>query len=282
MRSSARISRRLVLGGVVGASLAAAAHAQSQSRKPKPPPGRDPGGVAVAIVGDGVNYLRPEIASRLARDGEGDLIGFDLGDNDARPIERDPPPSATAPIGRHTGLAQLVLREAGASRLVVARRKPKDPDGLAKAVGFAGVTPARVVLLLPEGPGENWDLLRQAAAYFRRHLLVMPAGFTQGPAGRLGANLIVVAGLAGEGSPEQRVGADVAVSSTLDGGADVTPPGSGTAAARVAALAARLLAVEPQLEGAALKARIVGLAQPVAGAAVSEPRVITEPQRHFQ
>ena len=37
--------------------------------KPKVPPGRDPGGVAIAVIGSGVDYTLTNIARRLARDG---------------------------------------------------------------------------------------------------------------------------------------------------------------------------------------------------------------------
>ena len=53
--------------------------------EPKVPPGLDPGGVAIALLGDGVDYTKPELAKRLARDGEGDLIAWDFVDNAIRP-----------------------------------------------------------------------------------------------------------------------------------------------------------------------------------------------------
>lgn len=267
--------------------------AVAQTRKPKAAPGRDPGGIAVAVVGNGVNYLRPEIAARLARDGEGEAIAFDLGDNDNRPIEREPPPSATSPMVAHTALAHLVLREAGASRLVIARRKPGDRDGLARAAAFAAQTPARIILVLHDGTLiENWALLRQAAQHFRKHLLIVPvaARLTIDPAAAVPAdfradNVLIVTAVASEQMPPVStwpvVGADIATVSRLDLRTDtVTPAGPETAAARVAALAARLLAVEPQLEGAALKARISALAKTPEKA--GDPPLIAEPHRPFR
>lgn len=64
----------------------AAAMAADAPRKPKLPPGVDPGGLAMAVIGDGIDYTRPEIATRLARDGEGELVGFDLVDRDRLPF----------------------------------------------------------------------------------------------------------------------------------------------------------------------------------------------------
>ena len=54
---------------------------------PGPVPGERKGpGVRVALVDSGVNYLLPEIGSRLARDEEGALVGYDFWDLDARPL----------------------------------------------------------------------------------------------------------------------------------------------------------------------------------------------------
>ena len=60
--------------------------AAAQGRKPKLPPGLDPGGVAIAILSTGIDYPSSDIAQRLARDGEGELIGWDLVDRDNRPF----------------------------------------------------------------------------------------------------------------------------------------------------------------------------------------------------
>jgi hypothetical protein len=276
MTRSFSLTRREALAAAVAAALTGRAAAQQSARKPKAPPGLDPGGVAVAIVGNGINYLRPEIAARLARDGEGDLIGFDLGDNDARPIERVPPPSPTSPPGPHSSLTLLLLREAPAARLVIARRKPGDRDGLAKGVGFVGVTPARIVLLLPEGPSENWDLLKQAAAHFKRHLIVLPASEAMPAAtGALGPNVLVVGPLASDGAGPSQAHADLLAGSVVEG----TAAGAMVAATRVTALAARLAAGDPKLEGSALKMRLLALGQRAAGAPPTDPPSISEPHR---
>lgn len=292
-------ARWSVLGALLLALVLADAGA-AQGRKPKAPPGRDPGGIAVAVIGHGVDYLRPEIAPRIARDGEGEPIAWDLGDNDNRPIERGSTGAALQGANApHSALAHLVLREAGATRLVVARRKPGDRDGLARATAFAAQTPARIVLVLHDGVGaENWGLLREAAQHFRRQLLIVPVAAAVAidagaplPADFGAANVITVTTPRDEqamfGQTWPVVRADIAAASVLDlqGGSSVTglraPLGPEAAAARVAALAARLLAVEPQLDGAGLKARIVGLARPPAQAA-SEPPTLAEPQRPFR
>ncbi|MEM9356841.1 MAG: hypothetical protein AAGB04_11555, partial [Pseudomonadota bacterium] len=108
-----------------------------QASEPKVPPGLDPGGVAIALLGDGVDYTKPEIAKRLARDGEGDLIAWDFVDNDIRPY---------AKAGQSTLDAEyLITASAGVSLVIV-----KEPAGNnAAAIGhmstFVVRTPARIV-----------------------------------------------------------------------------------------------------------------------------------------
>ena len=59
------------------ALVAVLGSANAQPKKPKLPPGLDPGGPAIVLLTTGIDYTKPAVASRLARDGEGDLIGLD-------------------------------------------------------------------------------------------------------------------------------------------------------------------------------------------------------------
>ena len=97
--------RRMVLGrmwprccqmkktvvAVCVALLVAAAAAQTSSKKPPVPPGAPTRGFAIALLSDGIDYTRPGIAGKLARDGEGEIIGWDVVDNDRRPYRRSGP-----------------------------------------------------------------------------------------------------------------------------------------------------------------------------------------------
>ena len=78
--------RAILLHLIAVAAFAVAALAQE--KKPPLPPGRDPGGMAIALVTTGIDYTVPEVAQRLARDGEGELIGWDLEDQDRKPFDR--------------------------------------------------------------------------------------------------------------------------------------------------------------------------------------------------
>ena len=235
--------------GVALASIDWFAVATAQSTKPKPPPGRDPGGIAIAVIGNGLDYRRPEIAGRVARDGEGELIGWDFADNDGRPF---------AASDADGGAARVVLAEGQGTRLVLARAAAGRPDQTAAALRFCAQTPARVVLVLTEG-GASLPIsgLAEAGRSLPHLLLVVPAqrvaaDFESGPKRDRGGLLIVAA----EGSAAP---ADVAVVPPAD--SHERPDGRAApddlAAARVTALAARVLAAAPALDGASLRQRLL-------------------------
>ena len=133
---------------------------------PQLKPGRDPGGTAVAVLADGFDYTKPELARVLARDGEGEAIAFDAVDGDHRPF-------APASTGTKTASTAASL---GGVRIIAVRFAPKDRASLAKAIAFAAGTPARIALipLDAETRGEI-EVLRAAAARFKNMLFVASA-----------------------------------------------------------------------------------------------------------
>ncbi len=166
-----RASLLCVLGALMLAGTAAA-----QQRKPPLPPGRDPGGVAIALLGTGIDYTLPEIARRLARDGEGELIGWDLVDNDNRPFRRSEGASAaSASGGDGTALARAV--GAPGRRIVPVRIDAADPGSIARAVAFVARTPARIVVVpMWSARQSDWEPFRQAALHFKDLLFIVAAG----------------------------------------------------------------------------------------------------------
>lgn len=140
--------------------VAATSLAQKAGDKPRVPPGIDPGGVAVAIIGGGIDYTRPEIAARLARDGEGEIIGWDFVDNDRRPYAacKDASPASPClpfPRGYYENVA----------RVITLRVSSALPKTLVQAVQMANQMAARIVLIaLPLAP--SLDFLQEAS---RRH-----------------------------------------------------------------------------------------------------------------
>lgn len=275
------------------------------AQKPRVPPGRDPGGIPIAIIASGVNYMLPGIAERLARDGEGDLVGVDMEDGDNRPFDRAPPaanPATSSPLaGNHVGsgtaIASIVIREAGRPvRLAVVRPRLGDPHTYGNAAAFAAHTGARVVVLSVTSTGaREFEIFARAAAHFQDLLFIVVAGDEVRdldtaplyPASLRLANILVVTAATADGKLVEKAGfgprtVDVAIAAeALDAlDAEGKPrklTGSAIAAARAAALALRLSAAEPGLKGAALKAKLLTLAEPMAGPAQTRAGWIARP-----
>ena len=290
------VASTVVLCGLVTPDLAFAqtnknktplAAAQLSSTKPKIIPGSDPGGIAVAIIGTGVNYTLRQFADRLARDGEGDIIGLDFVDRDNRPFDTGPDlptaPGGLSPLG--TTPASVVLLEAPQARLVPVRIRLGDPRAFAASVAFVASTPARIVVVaFTNGARADWEPFEQAAKAAPNVLFILPAGDSGQdldetplfPASLGLANaLVVTAGARERGAPpapDANFGVatvDVEVSTgdvpalAIDG-TPVKATGSVYAAARLAAWAARLLQADRSQSVAQLKSRLVALAKPQA------------------
>ncbi len=269
--------RRRTFIGVILAALAhlgsvaiapSIAQTSGASRKPKPPTGRDSGGIAVALIGAGVDYRLPEIAQRLARDGEGEIIGYDAIDNDHRPFERPAIDGRRLPEAAGTTTAALFLREASAARLVAVRAPEAQSLGFAASMAFVTRTPARIVAVLLRDTGPDPSMqFRDIERHAPRLLVITSAAHAGEIAAPVPANLLVVTACDGVGRSLPALAARAAL-------ADVAIPALGpstdalasafeqVAVVRAAALAARIEAVAPGLSAAALKARILGLAKP--------------------
>lgn len=277
----------VVLETLVSATLAA----QALAENPAVPPGRDQGGMPVAIIGSGIDYTPVAISARLARDGEGEITGYDYIDDDRQPFARNP-------AGQD--MAEIVLGEGQIASLVLLRADSEDVLSLSRALLFAGKSPARIVLL--EGPPRDYKAIRafaSAARYFHDRLFVLAAGDENRDLDKEGAstlrdlpNVVIVAGAAANGtaSPAANTGPltiDVAAASVPLKGADTVRESSGApsrrAAAHIAALAVRLRASEPAIPATAMKVRIADLAHPVAvpGGIATRHGLIVRPDRYF-
>ena len=266
------------------------------STKPPVPVGTDPGGVKIAIIGDGVDYTQPGIAARLARDGEGEIIGWDFIDDDRRPFARTP-----------TDTARILLSEGQSASLVIIRANFAGPVAIAKALRYAAQGPARIIAVqAPWTDVELAGVLPEAASHYPDRLFLAVAGDDNHdldaadrtsaptpPHAEIPPNVIIAtaAGANGEIAKGSNWGAhtiDLAIGTTshlLEMGSGNGAGGgspSQVALARLAALAARLVAVAPDLDGAALKRRICSLARPVSGAKPStKAGVIVDPWKAY-
>lgn len=192
--------------------------------EPKVPPGLDPGGIAIALLGDGIDYTKPEIAKRLARDGEGDLIAWDFVDNDIRPYTQS---------GQSTVDAEHIIAASKIANLVVV----KEPLGNAAAIGhmatFVVRTPARIIAWPDGRPGRaDWQVLFEAAKRFKDRLFIVPGPAQPEDAAKAGDNIVFAA-------PAQGLNDRAAV---LD----------------MAAAAADLLAKQPKLSATEIRQFLLG------------------------
>jgi hypothetical protein len=244
---------------VLAALVMVCSLAEARPDKPKVPPGRDPGGIAIALIGGGIDYRRSDIAARLARDGEGEIVGWDFADDDARPFSAS---------DENAGNAALLLAEGQTARLVPVRVTTGRHGQIAAALRFVGGTPARVALILAD-PGTPLPIagLAEAARQLSGLLVLVPAHHVAGGAGSSGLSEADRAGLLVVAADSNATLADVAVAPTpgaagLTGDATDTSNRDDRAAIRVAALAVRVIRTEPQLSGLALRMRIVSFARP--------------------
>jgi subtilisin family serine protease len=241
----------------------------------------DPGGVAVAQVDSGVNYLLPGIGRRLARDADGAALGYDWWDMDPRPFDQNPSRSAFFPQRHGTRTASLLLEEAPFARLIPYRYPRPDMSRMASVVEAAAKAGARL-MLLPLGSNNRaeWDAYAQAVRQHPEMLFIVSAG-NDGrdldrdpvyPAALALANQLTVTssesdGTLARGSNWGRRSVDLLVPAervlvTGFDGRRIFASGASYAAARVAALAACLLAARPQWQAAELRKAILAQARP--------------------
>jgi hypothetical protein len=270
------------------------------------PPGIDPGGIAVAIIASGIDYTQPFIAARLARDGEGELIGWDLVDNDRRPFEEHDGLEKANTAGRGTAMPQTLLSRAPDIRIAPFRIDTDDVQSVHKGLALAAMTPAKIVVLdLKSSTAAAWatvreDVIRSGGKY----LLVVAADEGGSDAYRikehlapplddLDSLLIVTAcvrdGGAVAGAPDAPSNAEIAVnvdasaSEGLPSYAIADQPPAGLASAEVAAMAVRLLAKNANQTPAQLKTAILAVAKPFADgkAATAKSGWIADPATQF-
>lgn len=260
------------------------------------PAAPDPGGVAVAHVDSGVNYLLPGIASRLARDPDGAALGYDWWDMDRQPFDQDPSRSAFFPQRHGTRTASLLLEEAPHARLIPYRYPRPDMSRMTQVVEAAAKAGARVVVLsMGSNRRAEWDAYAQAASRHPEMLFVVSAG-NDGrdldrepvyPAALKLANQLTVSSSEDDGSlargsnwgarsVDLLVPAERVLVTGFDG-RRIFASGSSYAGARVGALAACLLAAHPQWRAKELRDAILARAQAPGGQGWSAYGFLADP-----
>jgi subtilisin family serine protease len=263
---------------------------------PPVPPHADPGGLPVAIIDTGVNYLLPEINRRLARDSAGALLGYDFWDLDERPFDVNPRRSLFYPERHGTTIAAIVLAEAPVARLLPYRYPRPDMSRLGALIDHASSHGARIVnLALTSSDPAEWTAFEQAATHHPEILFVVAAGndnrdidrYPVYPAALPLDNLITVTAATVDGylahgvnwgprTVDLMVEADGFEALGFDGRMTLVR-GSSYATARVTALAACLLAARPDSSVAMLRAQIFALARAPAAVGYVAQGFIADP-----
>ena len=238
------------------------------------------GGVRVAHVDSGVDYRLPRIASRLARDADGALVGFDFWDLDARPFDANPAHSAFHPQRHGTRTASLILEEAPVAVLVPYRYPRHHMARMPELVEHAAAAGVRIMnISMGSRRLSDWTPFEAAARAHPEMLFVVSAGNNGAdidetpiwPAALALDNLLTVtssdvSGLPARGSNWGRKSVDLAVPAeevpvTGFDGRVREVSGSSYAAARVSALAACLLAAHPEWSTPELRSAILDRAE---------------------
>ncbi len=265
------MTRWPIMAAVLAAHIACVGTSACAGNDPPVPLGSDPGGTAVALIGDGVDYTQPQISAQIARDGEGEIVGFDFVDQDRRPY--------AAMSSRNLTAAALIILQTNRSaqsvtRLISVRADADDLNSLAQALEFAAKTPARIIVVAGSAPARpQRGLLVAAAKLFPDKIFVVAAGdggfdldATTIESERDIANLVVATAVRHDGTAVRSANygaasVDLAVAIAPDATAD---PANETAiaAAVIASLAVTLFQSAPDINAADVKAQLASLATP--------------------
>ncbi len=243
--------------------------------------GRNPGGLRVALVDSGLAYDLPIFRDRLARGPDGEPLGHDFWDNDPWPYDGDMSRGPFFPIRHGTAVASVLVREAPSAALIPFRYPRPDMSRMRALVQRAAKAGARVIAIpLGSRKTEDWTAFAEAMRAHPGLLAIVSAGNNGRnidddplwPAALDLDNMIAVTssdgfGRLARGSNWGPESVDIMLPAenvpVVDfRGAKGAASGSSYAVPRLAALAARFLAEEPDLTTAELKAQIFARATP--------------------
>lgn len=240
----------------------------------------------VGFLDNGVNYLLPQVAQRLARDADGAIVGRDFWEGDDLPFDfglpEDEPDvrlSAFQPPQHGTGVISVFLADAPDNVCPAAYRySPNDARGEIGAMVDRIASDGVRVLVMASGRDRPWPDLEAA---MRRHpeILFVAASGNDGvdlhdrdlyPMIYEVPNLLVVAASDRDGGlwPRSNRGDGIVALALpavkINGfrfdGSPVELTGTSFASPRAGALAGVLAAANPSASGADLKARILEVA----------------------
>lgn len=196
-----RVVNSKAKAGLVAGVMTAASIGAAWAADPAIPYVASRTGEVVVLVSAGLDYRRPAIADRLARDGEGEAIAWDFADGNARPFADAGGPISGHVAGDGTALAEALIAASPVANgrepvlLAPVRIDPADAAGAARAIAFASRTPARAILVALARPqGQSWTALAEAAARVPHITIVLADCVADGgadqPPGRVAPNVV--------------------------------------------------------------------------------------------
>ncbi|TNF92025.1 MAG: hypothetical protein EP297_14240 [Gammaproteobacteria bacterium] len=248
---------------------------------PEVPAGKDPGGVRIGIIDSGVNYLLPEIHQRMARNADGEIIGYDYWDLDEQPFDSNPAKSEFFPQRHGTRTASLLLREAPAASLVPYRYPRPDTTRFTDLINHAARNRVRIIAMpLGSKDRDEWLPFYHSARAHPEILFIISSG-NNGvnidehpiyPAAFNLDNLITVSAADeipvpaamtnwGKNSTDLLLPADRQFTTDFDGREKMVS-GTSYAVSRIAALAARIAQQHEDWSTIQIKQHIISMADP--------------------
>ncbi|MEX0502418.1 S8 family serine peptidase [Alphaproteobacteria bacterium LSUCC0719] len=243
------------------------------------------GSAVLALVDTGVNYLLPALHPHLATGADGRPLGHDFWDDDDRPYDSDPRANPYFPRHHGTTVFSVLAREAPDTDIAIYRFPAPDMCRFEELINHMASLSVRIVSLsMGSDDRSDWHCFERAAQLHPQMLFVVSAGndgrdldqMPVYPAALALTNMVVVTssdnfGRLGRGSNSAAVSVDVMVPAeqieVIDHrGAFAETGGTSYAVPRVAALAARFLAANPD----AVTADIIGF---LASRAIPAPGV---------
>lgn len=242
------------------------------------PDGVDSGGVRVGFVDSGLAYDLPIFRNRLARDAQGVPIGYDYWDLDPWPYDGDVSRGRFLPIRHGTAVASVFVREAPDATIVPYKYPRPDMTRLGDAVARAAGDGVRI-LAMPLGSNNQADWTAFVSALAEHDMLAIVSAGNNGrdidinpvyPAAMSSDRILTVTsadefGRLAQGSNWGQTHVDIMVpAENLEivdfRGASGVASGSSYAVPRLAAMAARMLAEQPDMSALELKQEILSRA----------------------
>ena len=141
------------------------------------PPGRTAKGVRVALIDSGLAYDLPIYRDRLARDSDGNPLGYDFWDLDRWPYDGDVARGPFLPIRHGSAVASVLVREAPAAALIPLRYPRPDMSRMADVIEHAAAVGARIIAMpLGSRKAGDWTRFETAARAHPELLIIASAG----------------------------------------------------------------------------------------------------------